>query len=102
MFGMRSGVILVEARVDVADDHGRAPAGDRVRLERVDLSHVPLQRREVVLRGRRVRQVAREASGSSTFATALETATLSIPAPPCIACVNVGESERATTTPISR
>ena len=43
-----------------------------------------------------------EASGSSTFATALETATLSIPAPPCIACVNVGESERATTTPISR
>ncbi len=42
-----------------------------------------------------------DASGTSTFATARETATVSIPAPPFSACANVGESDRAITTPIS-
>ena len=40
------------------------------------------------------------ASGASTFATARDTETVSIPAPPCIAWTNVGELELATTTPI--
>ena len=38
----------VEPCVDVADDDGRAAAGDRVGLGRVDLAHVPLQARQVV------------------------------------------------------
>jgi hypothetical protein len=42
-----------------------------------------------------------DVSGTSTFATARETATVSIPAPPFIACANVGELDRAITTPIS-
>ena len=42
----------VEPCVDVADDDGRAAAGDRVRLGREDLAHVPLQPRKVVGVGR--------------------------------------------------
>ena len=54
-------VVLVQAGVDVPDGHQRAAAADGVRLERVDLAHVPLQRLErlIAVGGRRVRQVAR-------------------------------------------
>ena len=52
-------VIEVDSGIDVADEHGRASARDRVRLRRVDLPHVPLERRKRVRVGRgRVRKVA--------------------------------------------
>ena len=54
---------LVEPGVEVADDHGGAAAGDRVRLGRVDLPHVPLPRGERVQPSRCVRQVARRRVG---------------------------------------
>ena len=39
---------VVQPGVDVADDDGRAAAGDRVGRGRVDLGHVPLQARQAV------------------------------------------------------
>ena len=56
----------VEARIDVADHHGRAAARDRVGLGRVNLDHVPLQARQGVCVGcweihsRAVRRFARD------------------------------------------
>ena len=58
-------MIEVNARIDVADQHGRAAARYRVRLRRVNLAHVPLKTREAVRVGRRsVRQVTRLRAGS--------------------------------------
>src|SRR5207248_8568846 len=39
---------VVHAGVDVTRDHGRAAAGDPLRLEGMDLAHVPLESREGV------------------------------------------------------
>ena len=51
---------VVEARVDVADEHGGLPPVIACACGRMDLPHVPLERRQRIrVGGRRVRQVAR-------------------------------------------
>ena len=97
----------VEPCIDVADDDGRAAAGDRVRLGREDLAHVPLQPREVVGVGRwgavrqRVTCIGAVESPSESFV-----ANFSVAETPSIfvfsdsVAAKVPLSERASATPI--
>ena len=41
-------MVVLEAAVDVPDEDGRAAAGDRVRLDALDLAQTPLEARERV------------------------------------------------------